>query len=73
MRGKGLEPLKAKRPYGPEPYASTSSATRANKKNGWDRVRTYVGQSPTVLQTVAFDHSATQPLWVFHRTKTTAT
>lgn len=32
MRGKGLEPLKAKRPYGPEPYASTNSATRANKK-----------------------------------------
>ena len=28
---------------------------------GRDRIRTYVGRSPTVLQTVAFDHSATLP------------
>ena len=29
---------------------------------GRDRIRTYVGRSPTVLQTVAFDHSATLPI-----------
>lgn len=60
---KGTRTLKAFRPYGPEPYASTSSATRAYVY-GWDRIRTYVGQGPTVLQTVAFDRSATQPLGV---------
>lgn len=29
LHGKGLEPLRTIHSYGPEPYASTSSATRA--------------------------------------------
>ena len=33
----------------------------AGLNGGRNRIRTYVGRSPTVLQTVAFDHSATLP------------
>ena len=32
---------------------------------GGDRIRTYVGRSPLVLQTSAFDRSATPPVVVF--------
>ena len=31
------------------------------KSYGWGRIRTFVGRSPLVLQTSAFDRSATQP------------
>src|SRR5579883_1854375 len=49
------------------------------KTGGWGRIRTCVGQGPTVLQTVAFDRSATQPktnylggFYFFRREPTTA-
>ena len=35
--------------------------TSRSESGGWGRIRTCVGRSPTVLQTVAFDRSATQP------------
>jgi hypothetical protein len=45
------------------PHASQAVGLLLNISNmiGWGRIRTFEGRSPLVLQTSAFDRSATQP------------
>ena len=71
MRGKGVEPI---RPFGHTvlsrarlPVPPPAQKTFSGNKYGWGRIRTFVGRSPTVLQTVTFDRSVTQPSFKEHK------